>query len=237
MPVILYELADRSGRRYSLFSWRTRFALAHKGIPFETRPVRVSDKEAIAFSGQGKVPIVKHEETIVSDSWTIAEYLERTFEEAPSLFGCAAGHGLARFVNAWVDRQLVPKIVPFLFVDLLSAVDEGDAAHLRRNLERVFGRSLEELGAEREQGITGFRRLLDPVRASLRSQPFLCGEAPAYADYILFSPFQWAMTVSEFDPLELDDGLRPWRERMLDLYDGMARREAARRPEAAGAQG
>ena len=49
--ITLWELQGRSGRRYSLFSWRTRMALRHKGLAFETQPVCLSDKETIAFSG------------------------------------------------------------------------------------------------------------------------------------------------------------------------------------------
>jgi hypothetical protein len=48
--ITLFELGAANGRRYSQFSWRTRMALAHKGLDFETVPVRVSDKAAIAFS-------------------------------------------------------------------------------------------------------------------------------------------------------------------------------------------
>ena len=47
--IALYELQGKGGRRYSLFSWRTRMALKHKGLEFETRPVRLSDKAAIDF--------------------------------------------------------------------------------------------------------------------------------------------------------------------------------------------
>ncbi|MGE3147263.1 MAG: glutathione S-transferase N-terminal domain-containing protein, partial [Pseudorhodoplanes sp.] len=74
--VILYELGGPNGRHYSQFSWRTRLALAHKGIDWQSQPVRVSDKAAIAFSGQDKVPILKDGDTVVPDSWKIAEYLE-----------------------------------------------------------------------------------------------------------------------------------------------------------------
>ena len=33
--ITLWELKGRDGRRYSLFSWRTRMALTHKGLDFE----------------------------------------------------------------------------------------------------------------------------------------------------------------------------------------------------------
>jgi len=58
MTLALYELGGLDDRRYSLFSWRTRLALAHKGLTPEYRPVRISDKAAIAFSKQDKVPIL-----------------------------------------------------------------------------------------------------------------------------------------------------------------------------------
>src|SRR5690348_10717265 len=79
--LILYELGGANGQRYSQFSWRTRMALAHKGLEFETVPVRVGDKAAIAFSEQDKVPILRDGEQIVSDSWKIAEYLESAYPD------------------------------------------------------------------------------------------------------------------------------------------------------------
>ncbi len=108
-----------------------------------------------------------------------------------------------------------------------AIVDAEDAAHLRK-LERLFKKSLEEMAAQREQSVTEFRRALDPLRVTLRSQPFLCGAAPAYADYIVFSVFQWARIVSETELLEPADALVAWRERMLDLFGGLARKEPAR---------
>ena len=67
---------------------------------------------------------------------------------------------------------------------------------MRRTIEKAFGKTLEELAANREKDIAAIRRLFDPVRASLRSQPFISGTQPAYADYIVFSPLQWARIVS-----------------------------------------
>jgi glutathione S-transferase len=230
MTLVLYELGGLDDRRYSQFSWRTRLALAHKGLAAETRPVAVSDKAAIAFSGQDKVPILVDGERIVPDSWAIAEYLEAQYPDRPSLFGGAVGHGLSRFINAFVDRVLIPRLAPLLMVDVVTCIDETDATHIRTQMERVFGTTLEKLAETRAADVAGFRKLLDPVRVSLRGQPFLCGERPAYADYILFSLIQWARIVSPFELLQPADTLGAWRERMLDLHDGLARAEPARAP-------
>jgi glutathione S-transferase len=228
MSLILYELGGLEDRRYSQFSWRTRMALAHKRLQAEYRPVRISDKAAIAFSNQPNVPILVDGDTTVVDSWRIAEYLEDNFAEAPSLFGAAVGRGLSRFVNGWVDRQVIPAAVPLIMCDVVDCLDAADGAHLRAFMEKAFRTTFEEMREQREQKKPAWKRLLDPARTALKAQPFLCGAAPAYADYIFFSVFQWARIVSTFELLEADDPMASWRERMLDLFDGLARRSPAR---------
>ena len=226
MTMILYELGGLSGLRYSQFAWRSHFALAHKRLEAELRPVRISDKSVIAFSKQTKVPILVSGQVVVSDSWKIAEYLEDTYPQQPSLFGCDVGRATSRFINSWVDRQLIPIVAPLLMVDVVQRVDEEDAAHLRRQIESAFRNSLEQLAEQRDRQIVDFRRLLDPARQVLRSQTFISGSSPAYPDYILFSLFQWARIVSSFELLDVSDLLCVWRDRMLDLYEGLARSEA-----------
>ena len=115
-----------------------------------------------------------------------------------------------------------------LMLDVLGIVDQDDAMHMRTSMEKAFRKNLEELAAQRENDVVEFRRALDPIRATLRGQPYLCGPEPAYADYILFSVFQWARIVSAFELLKEDDLIAAWRERMLDLFGGLARHERTR---------
>jgi len=232
----LWELGGRRDCRFSTFSWRARLALHHKRVAFVVHPVTVSDKAAIAFSGQGKVPILKHGEHVVTDSWAIARYLERAFPDAPSLFGGPAGESLTHFFNLWADRELVPAIVPYLTRDVLDCVEEADARHLRGQIESFFKKSLEELAGERGKALEQFRRRLQPVRKTLEQRQFLGGDAPAYADHILFGVLQWARVVSSATVLEPNDVVMAWFERVLDLYGGVGRKElprAARMHEAA----
>src|SRR6185436_4597880 len=106
--IVLYELGGKNERRYSLFSWRTRMALRHNGLAFDSVPVCMSDKPAIAFSGGKTVPVMKDGDTVVRDSWKIAEHLENRYPDAPSLFGGQIGHGVTQAFNTWTDRVLVP---------------------------------------------------------------------------------------------------------------------------------
>ena len=227
MSLTLFELRARDGQRYSQFSWRSTMALAHKGLKAGHRPVRVSDKAAIAFSSQDKVPILVDGEEVIADSWRIAEHLESRYPDAPSLFGGETGHALARFINAWVDRTLIGRLAPLLAADVVPLLDEADALHLRSQFERFFGKPLEDLAAARDKEVVAFRKLLDPARAVMRAQPFLSGANPAYADYILFSLFQWARIVSAFEVLDPKDALAAWRERLLDLFGGLARTQTS----------
>jgi glutathione S-transferase len=218
----LWEIKGRDGRRFSLFSWRAKLALKHKGLAFESQPVLLSDKAAIAFSGGKTVPVIRDGDSVVRDSWKIAEYLEHKYPAQP-LFGGDAALGLAQTFNTWVDRSLVASIFPVVAPDVLARADPGDETHVRTTFEKLLGRTLEETRAARADHLKRFERALEPMQAALKRQPFVCGAAPAYGDYILFSLFQWARIASPHEVLAGDSPLAAWREKMLDLFDGYAR--------------
>jgi glutathione S-transferase len=221
--IVLWELEGQGGRRYSLFSWRTRMALKHKGLPFETQPVRMSDKAAIAFSGGKTVPVIKDGETMVRDSWAIAQHLETRYPDKPTLFGGDIGRGVSHTFNAWVDRAVVPAMLPLVVADIYERIDPADEAFFRQMMEKILKTTLEETRAAREQSLRRFGAVLAPMQAALKRQAYVCGAQPAYADYILFSVFQWARVMSPQEVLGPEDPLCGWRERVLELFDGFAR--------------
>ena len=81
--ITLYELAGLEDRRYSLFSWRARLALAHKGVEPRLVAVSIADKDAIAFSGQDKVPILREGGTLVADPGASPNISRRAFPTDP----------------------------------------------------------------------------------------------------------------------------------------------------------
>jgi glutathione S-transferase len=224
MSLKLYELvgADAS-RPFSPYCWRTRMALAHKGLSAESIPWRFTEKTAIAPHGSEKVPVMLDGDRPVVDSWVIANYLEDTYRDRPSLFGGEGGRAAARFMNWWGDIAVVGGIFPMIIADIPKNLAAEDAAYFRASREARFGKSLEEVMAGREQVVTAFRKSLDPLRLTLKTQAFLGGDTPNYADYIVFGGFQWARVVSPFRLLEEADPVYAWRERLFGAFDGMAR--------------
>ena len=225
MTLKLYELVGTDAARpFSPFCWRTRMALAHKGLAADSIPWRFTEKAAIAPHGSEKVPVLLHGEKPVVDSWGIANYLEDAFPDRSSLFGGEGGRAVMRMLNWWGDITVVGGIFPLVVADIPTHLAANDAAYFRASREARLGKPLEEVAAVRDKGVVNFRKSLDPLRLTLKTQPYLGGAAPNYADYIVFGGFQWARVVSPFKLLEADDLVYAWRERLLDAFDGLARK-------------
>jgi glutathione S-transferase len=223
MTIKLYERVGGSDdHRPSPFSWRTRYALAHKGLRVdEYVPVKFHDKEIIAFSGQGLVPVLVDGDTVVHDSWAIALYLEETYPDRPSLFGNPQARELTHFVNAWADQSLMPTVYPLFIGDLFANIAEDDRAYFRETREKRLGRSIESFAEDRAAFEAAVPKVLAPLRTRLAESPFLAGDAPSYADYVVFSIFQFARCASPTPLLAADDELRAYADRISALYDGL----------------
>ncbi|HEY1856128.1 glutathione S-transferase N-terminal domain-containing protein [Acidocella sp.] len=216
---LLYDLAGNDESvRFSPYCWRTKLALAHKNLSFETTPWHFTDKDAIAFSKQGKVPVMVDGETTISDSHEIAEYLETTYPNEASLFGDASSRALIGFVKAWTEDVLQPAIAPLVVGDIWAMLDPKDKDYFRETRERFLGRKLEEFALARETYLGAFKKTLAPLRRTLKAQPFLAGSAPNYADHIVFGALQWAQITSKTPLLDDEPEISAWMTAVLGTY-------------------
>ncbi|MEE2805436.1 MAG: glutathione S-transferase N-terminal domain-containing protein [Pseudomonadota bacterium] len=225
MTRTVYDLCGANDVRFSPYCWRTRMALAHKGLIAEFLPWRFTERERLEFSGSRTVPVLVDGSEVVSDSWRIANYLEATYAESPSLFG--GDPGLSGFVNAWADAVLVPAVAKCVVSDILDRIEPVDRSYFRASREERFGMPLEALAADRQIYQQALDVVLTPLRVCLRRQPWLSGPVAAYADYSVFGVFQWARLISPDDVIAADDPVSEWREKMLDRFDGLGRKFAA----------
>lgn len=223
MTIQLYELVGKDDRRFSPYCWRTRMALEHKGLAYETVPVRFTDKDVIAFSGQERVPVIRDGENVISDSWDIAEYLEAQYPGEASLFGGEVGHALARFLNTWTDWVMHAALIKLVIADILTHVDDADREYFIESRSARLGKPPADVQTRSGEDLKPFANAVSTIKASLGDNEFLSGSAPAYGDYIVFGAFAWARSISDLALLKPDDPVYAWRNRMLDLYDGMPR--------------
>ena len=226
MALKLFELLGADDRRFSPYCWRARMAIAHKKLEVEYVPCKFTDKALFAFSGGKTVPVLQDGDAVFTDSWDIACHLEEAYSDRPSLFGGAIGRGEARFIAEWISSFSRPLLMTIL-KDIFDHVHPDDKVYFRESREERVGQSLESIHAQRESYAPALEAGKAPLRAVLTKQPFICGDMPAYGDYIVFGAFQWARCIRPHRLLEKGDVLYDWRGSMLELFDGLGRRVAA----------
>ncbi|MBD0415762.1 glutathione S-transferase family protein [Oryzicola mucosus] len=228
MTILMYDLVGKDASRpFSPHCWKTTMALAHKGLDYERVPTRFLDVPAVEGGASKTIPVIRDGETILSDSFAIALYLEKTYPDRPSLFGGPGGEAMARFVERWSQATIHPYVSIVAVVDINAMQDDENTKYFRASREANFKKTLEEVTAGREAGLAAFRTSLAPLRSMLSYQPFIGGETPLFADYIVFGAFQWGRIVSSYPLLEKGDPVLDWFERCLDLHEGLGREVAA----------
>ena len=223
MALKLYDLAGaEDDRRFSPPCWRVKMALQHKGLEAEEIPWRFTEKEVIAFSGQKLVPVLVDGEKTITDSWAIAQHLEQTYPDRPSLFGGAVGEAEALFIKFWCEQAIQPIILKIILPDLFKYIHEKDKAYFRESREKRLGMSLDAYSSSTEESIEALQHALSPLRLTLKRQPFLGGTASHFSDYIVFGAFQWARAMSSIQLLLPDDPVYAWRDRLLHMFNNYA---------------
>lgn len=214
----LYDLAAADDTRFSPYCWRVKLALAHKNLTYETTAWHFTEKEALAASGQEKVPVLQDGPNIVSDSQIIADYLERTYPNEKSLFGDASARALTMFVKEWTETVLHPAMARVVVVDVYRRLAAKDQDYFRTTREATFKRSFEEIEAGRGDALDALHLALRPLRRLLGGQHFLAGEAPNWADHIVFGALQWGRLMSSTPLLPENDVILEWMSRVLASY-------------------
>ena len=223
MTIVMYDLVAADDRRFSPFCWRTRMAIAHKALGCDARPTPFTEIANICDGRQRRIPVIEDGDKLVADSWTISEYLDDAYPERAPLFDGESGKQLARFVKNWTDTQILGQILTLIVRDVHDHILPADRAFFRETRERRFGKSLEEVQEGRDDRLERFQALLTPLALTLDGQPYLGGEAPQFADHIVFGAFQWPRVISSFGILPEEGPIADWFERCLNLYDGIGR--------------
>ena len=219
----LYELvAKNEAIRFSPYAWRVRLSLLHKGLQYEGIPWHLTDKAAIADANSKTVPVIKTKDGWARDSFEICLQLDKNFSDKQLINDVT----MARFFNGWLTRTVVHGLFPMIAADIWEILSDDDQLYFRKTREKFLGSSLEQARKGRETITPDFLASLSPVREMLTMSgaDFLSGDNAGWSDYALASNFIWARAVSDYDVLDDDMVLTEWFERMLDLFDGHARK-------------
>lgn len=217
----MYDLCSADDRRFSPFCWRTRLSFAHKGVPLEIIPTPFTGVPDIDPGTPRTVPTIVVGDSLITDSWTIAEWLDEQYPDAPALVGTGAQASLTRFVEQYVNTTVHFGVATSIVADIHDRLAPADQAYFRESREGRFKKTLEEVQAGREDRLADFHRSLHPVRALVRETSYLGGETPCYADYIVFGALQWARVASDYRMVEADDEVSVWFNRVAELYNGL----------------
>src|SRR5258708_21815462 len=143
MAITLYDLAGAEAeRRFSPFCWRTKMALAHKGLEVETVPWRFTEKDKLPQPNGGRVPVIVDGGQVVHDSSAIADHLEIWYPDRASLFGGEAGRALSRFVQNWTETVLQPALAVVVVLDMCPHAAPQDHAYVRQPRQQRVGKTL-----------------------------------------------------------------------------------------------
>ena len=149
-----------------------------------------------------KVPIIRDGESVVADSFAIALYLEENYPDRPSLFRGEGGRAMARFVEGYSQMILHPfhQCRCSAVHDLL---DEPNKAYFRESREKMFGRKLEDVAAERDANRDAFTRSLAAHSQDAAVAALHRWQSPSLGDYIIFGAFQWVRVLTPYRCLRM----------------------------------
>ena len=213
----VYDLTGANDLRCSPFCARTKAALRYKNLDYTTVPIRFCDKDKLTFSNQDRVPVIKDNSTVVSDSWKIAEYLEEQHPE-PKLFPVLGMKKACRFFNMYVDTTLHPAFFPVVVYDVFEKIEPVDRAYFRETFEARLGATLEDIAARRDEFRPRFKSVLADLESVALGHEYLF-EILTYADFCLFGTFTWITRVSDEPLFDSAPSLGKWWERMQARFE------------------
>ena len=178
--------------------------LNHKGIPFEAKTWRVSERgKILKISPTGKLPALEHDGRIIVDSTDIAYYIEATFPDKPLIPADAKLRGMMHAIEDWADESLYFYEMTLRFTTPgnrernIPRLIANEGSFLRWLMPRVLPRLLRKIthaqGVGRkstEQLLVDTRRHIGAVSDMLGEDHWLLHNRLTLADLAVYAMFQ-----------------------------------------------
>jgi len=226
MTIILYDLPSVvPGSAFAPNPWKARAVLNYKRIPYRTEWLEFVDvaglrkKPGIKPTSQRKdgspfytLPAIHDPSTgvYIADSFAIAEYLEKTYPDTPSVFPDNTVGIQKTFEPAFL--QNISSLWPFIIPAVYDKVNPVSKEYFRRTREILFGKKLEEIlptGNDRTEGWASFKKGMDTIHSYLiltdNKGPYMLGDKISWSDLVLFSFLYWMKLIWGEDSQEWKD--------------------------------
>lgn len=187
MSLLIYQMA------HSPFCIPITALLDSCGVAYETRDVPNWDRGAIIELTNGayyQVPVLAHDGVIIfetsADSQDVAHYLDRTF--AGSRLFPAPLAAPQQCVIDFLENEVEARGFKLADIHYVPAIEDLVARTMViRHKERRFGSGCVDAWRENAAPLRAeLDALLARFETTLAQQPFLFGDAPVYADFLLY---------------------------------------------------
>ena len=216
--ITLYELAGKNDLRFSPPCWNVKLCLLYKNIDFETVPVGFSEKNKIFFSNQQLVPVLKHQDGHISDSWNIINWLDENYEN-PKLFVNETSKNFSYFLYHWTSRQILPILFKIIAHEIPNILEGDDLDHYIVTREERIKGPITKFVPVISDSIKKFRSLINPMRSLIKKNGFISGSNPGIEDFIFFGNFKWVYTCSSCNLLDKEDEVFQWYKKINQIFN------------------
>ncbi|KAL1744218.1 hypothetical protein HDZ31DRAFT_39113 [Schizophyllum fasciatum] len=231
--IVFYDIPSKSHGALSSNTWKIRYALNYKGLPFRTEWVEMPDIAEICQKiGAAPTnpldgpqppytfPVIFDPSTgqVVSDSLAIAAYLDATYPDRPRILPpgtIALHHIFADTFGAKVSQPLIQAVS----MKAMETFTQRTAEYVRRTREPVLGMSFEafftpERAAEAwkavKQGLDWFAQAVaQQEKATGKPSVYFVGDTPSFADFVVAGQLMFLRKVQK----------EGWEE-LRTLHDG-----------------
>ena len=209
-----------------------RFVLNYKGLPYRTEWIEFADIEShhksLGIKPTRKkpdgtpaytVPAIHDPSTgiYLADSFIIAEYLEETYPDTPSIFP----HGSRSLQHAfpYLFASTFDPVRAFIFPPVFPKLGtQRSKDYYRQSKEAALGKPLEEMipvGTERIVKWAEFREGMNKVNACIAKTdakgPFVMGDTISWADFFISGYLMYFKVIWGKDSEEWND-IASWNE-------------------------
>jgi len=216
--ITLYELAGKNDLRFSPPCWNVKLCLLYKNIDFETVAIGFSEKNKILFSNQQLVPVLKHQDGHISDSWNIINWLDENYEN-PKLFVNEASKNFSHFLYLWTSRQILPILFKIIAHEIPNILEGDDLNHYIITREERIKGPITKFVPIISDSIKKFRSLINPIRSLIKKNGFISGSNPGIEDFIFFGNFKWVYTCSSCNLLDKEDEVFQWYKKINQIFN------------------